>query len=189
MVYRLKLSIDVQINYRSTWYLDTDLMSQVWVFWISSFPNFPIQWVHYSLTISFDISQTADIALLCGEAIHGWMMIEPCCIVQSSQIEPSVQSESGWPSAPNRNCTGRLIHLKKQVNNWIVQGQNVVPHREDFSIWVVHGVPHREDFSIWVVHSVPHREGYSMGGPQCAFFILHCDSIPMGWNAIQGVRI
>jgi len=29
-------------------------------------------------------------------------------------------------------------------------------------------VPHREGYSIWVVHGVPHREGYSMVDPWCA---------------------
>jgi len=57
-------------------------------------------------------------------------------------------------------------------------------HREDYSVWVVHGVSPREDYSmggpwcphmkkvtLWVVHGVPHREGYSMGGPWYALQI------------------
>ena len=49
-----------------------------------------------------------------------------------------------------------------------------MPHREGYSIWVVHGVPHREGYSIWVVHGVPSREGYSMGGP--SLFTVGCET-------------
>ena len=55
-----------------------------------------------------------------------------------------------------------------------------VPHREGYSIWVVHGVPHREGYSIWVIHGVPHREGYSIwverGDP-------HGSLLPTDWLA------